>query len=217
VREWEIMIHSNNDKTNGRCYLIELTKPGVSVPLSFNICAVVNEFIARLPFRVWRWGYRNTWVAFILFLELYFLDWLGLWVSGSSDCIPQMGDQGHSIPLQQIRPTHYEEQPSAYLRFLWDPLTMRSSQVLTCNFLISIRNRGTIPDGPKPTTSWTMCSCRMQPNTVSAWRWRLPQMWDWCPQYLWTRDIMVHIIWLRSSYITNAVKIVRLIALEGLF
>jgi hypothetical protein len=46
--------HSNNNKTNGRCYLLELTQPGVSVPLSFNICAVVNAFITRLPFRVWR-------------------------------------------------------------------------------------------------------------------------------------------------------------------
>jgi hypothetical protein len=118
-----------------------------------NICAVVNEFITRLPFRAWRWGY-NTWVAFFLFLGHFFL-----WSSG---CIPQMRDQGRIIPLQQIRPTHFEEQPSDYLQF---PLR-------------SIRNRGTIPDGPKPTTSWTMCNCRMQPNTVSAWRWRstsLPQ------------------------------------------
>jgi hypothetical protein len=33
-----------------------------------------------------------------------------------------MRDQGHIIPLQQIRPTHYEEQPSAHLQFLRDEI-----------------------------------------------------------------------------------------------
>jgi hypothetical protein len=57
-----------------------------------------------------------------------------------------MRDQGHIIPLQHIMPTRYEEQPSGCLPAI---------------SLKSIRNRGTIPDGPQPTTSWTMYNYRM--------------------------------------------------------
>jgi hypothetical protein len=87
---------------------------------SFIQCLCSRQWIHNeAPFPGLGWGY-NTWVTFFLFLELFFLDWLGLRLSGSSGCIPQMRDQGHIIPLQQIRPTNYEEQPRAYLQFLWD-------------------------------------------------------------------------------------------------